>query len=485
MKVLAYTSPARGHLYPVVPIMAELARRGHRASLYSLAGELEQLASLGIEASAIDPAIERIEIEDYRERSQLGAIRSVFRAFLKRSASEGPDLEAAIAKHDPDVLLIDINCWGAATVAEASGRPWAMYSPYLLPLPSKDAPAYGPGFRPLRGPLGSVRDALVNRVSERISFQSAMPQINTLRSAHGLPALTRFEELLARPPLLFSLTAEGFEYPRGDWPKNVRLVGPMNWSPPLDVGPRDGLAPRAAPEEGAAFKPSSPEPTSLQPARAPAWLADLIDPLVLVTCSTERQRDKRLLHVALEALPGAGMSVLGTTAAHDPAAFEVPPGNKVVRFVSHDAVLERAACVVCHGGLGITQKALAAEVPVVVVPFGRDQAETSRRVEFAKAGVRLPPRRLTPQRLLDAVRGAMECREGAQRVSRAYAAAGGAPSAADAIEAIGHRPTPARGDTPPRADLQRPKASDASQSQQCISKASDASSKPAMRLRRH
>src|SRR6202042_2136628 len=135
MKVLAYTSPARGHLYPVVPIMAELARRGHSATLYSLAGELGQLAPLGIEGHAIDPAIERIEIEDYRERSQLGAIRSVFRAFLKRSASEGPDLEGAIAKHDPDVLLIDINCWGAATVAEASGRPWAMYSPYLLPLP--------------------------------------------------------------------------------------------------------------------------------------------------------------------------------------------------------------------------------------------------------------------------------------------------------------------------------------------------------------
>lgn len=53
-----------------------------------------------------------------------------------------------------------------------------------------------------------------------------------------------------------------------------------------------------------------------------------------------------------------------------------------MRFVPHEAVLERAACVVCHGGMGITQKALAAEVPVVVVPFGRDQVETARRVEL-------------------------------------------------------------------------------------------------------
>lgn len=437
MKVLAYTSPARGHLYPVVPIMAELARRGHSATLYSLVGELGQLAPLGIQATAIDPAIERIEIEDYRERSQLSAIRAVFKAFLKRSAFEAPDLQQAIAEHDPDLLLIDINCWGAASVAEASGRPWAMYSPYLLPLPSKDAPAYGPGLRPMGGPLGAVRDKIVNRVSERISFQSTMPRINALRREHGLGALARFDDLLAAPKLLLSLTAEGFEYPHSDWPANVKLVGPMNWSPPFNGGPHDMPAYSGALDEDSVPQPHSPEPTSSQhPTDAPVWLDELADPLVLVTCSTELQRDKRLLHVALEALPAAGISVLGTTAAHDPADFATIPGSKVVRFVSHDAVLGRAACVVCHGGLGITQKALAADVPVVVVPFGRDQAETARRVEFAKAGMRLSPRRLTPERLLDAVRSAMECREGAGRVSRAYTAAGGASAAADAMEAI-------------------------------------------------
>jgi UDP:flavonoid glycosyltransferase YjiC (YdhE family) len=107
-----------------------------------------------------------------------------------------------------------------------------------------------------------------------------------------------------------------------------------------------------------------------------------------------------------------------------------------VRFVAHEAILARAACVVCHGGMGITQKSLAAGIPVVVVPFGRDQLETARRVEFARAGVRLTPRRLTPARLADAVATAIECREGARGVSRAYTAAGGAAAAAEAIETI-------------------------------------------------
>jgi hypothetical protein len=54
-------------------------------------------------------------------------------------------------------------------------------------------------------------------------------------------------------------------------------------------------------------------------------------------CSTEHQRDKRLVHVALEALPAAGMSVIATTAAHDPDEFGAPPRSRVVRFVPHDA----------------------------------------------------------------------------------------------------------------------------------------------------
>jgi hypothetical protein len=37
MKVLAYTSPARGHLYPIVPILLELQRRGHEIALRTLA----------------------------------------------------------------------------------------------------------------------------------------------------------------------------------------------------------------------------------------------------------------------------------------------------------------------------------------------------------------------------------------------------------------------------------------------------------------
>jgi UDP:flavonoid glycosyltransferase YjiC (YdhE family) len=130
------------------------------------------------------------------------------------------------------------------------------------------------------------------------------------------------------------------------------------------------------------------------------------------------------------------VAVIATTAAHDPARFSAPPNARVERFLAHDPIIARAACVVSHGGQGTTQKALAAGVPVCVVPFCRDQFEVARRVEVADAGVRLTPRRLNPRRLRGSVREAISRRPGAEHVARSFASAGGAAAAADAVQEL-------------------------------------------------
>jgi UDP:flavonoid glycosyltransferase YjiC (YdhE family) len=77
---------------------------------------------------------------------------------------------------------------------------------------------------------------------------------------------------------------------------------------------------------------------------------------------------------------------------------------------------------------------LARGVPVCAVPFGRDQLEVARRVVVAGAGTRLAARRLRPDRLRAKVHEAISLREGARRIQQAFAAAGGPPAAADAVE---------------------------------------------------
>jgi UDP:flavonoid glycosyltransferase YjiC (YdhE family) len=53
-------------------------------------------------------------------------------------------------------------------------------------------------------------------------------------------------------------------------------------------------------------------------------------------------------------------------------------------------VLPHAAAVVCHGGSGTVLGALAAGVPMVVVPFGADQPHNAQRIAAMGAGLAMP-----------------------------------------------------------------------------------------------
>jgi UDP:flavonoid glycosyltransferase YjiC (YdhE family) len=143
-RILVYTTPARGHLFPVTPIMDELHRRGHDIALRTLGSQVPMMRERGFDAAPIDPRIEEIAINDYLGRTPLDAQKRAMRAFCERARFDAVDLKTAIEEFNPDALLIDINAWGALTVAEKWGGPWASWCPYPLPVPSRDAPPFGP-----------------------------------------------------------------------------------------------------------------------------------------------------------------------------------------------------------------------------------------------------------------------------------------------------------------------------------------------------
>jgi MGT family glycosyltransferase len=400
-RVLAYTSPARGHLFPLTPVLDELAARGHHVTVRTLASQVPLLRSRGLDAAPISPDVEAVAMDDYRAGNVRAALAASTSTFCTRAAFDAPDLRRAIDETQPDAVVVDINSWGAMAVAEAWGGPWAAFCPYPIPLGSVDAPPFGPGLPPARGTLGRLRDRLLRPVVLGTVTKAILPPVNEVRARAGLAPLREADEMFRRPPLLLYATAEPFEYPRRDWPPNVVMVGPLAWDPP---------------------------------AEQPPWLADVAGPVVLVTTSSEFQDDGRLVRTAFEALADEPVTVVATLPASEVPELRVPSNARVERFLPHSAVLDRAACAITHGGMGATQKALSHGVPVCAVPFGRDQHEVARRVEVAGAGTRLPARRLDAGRLRRAVRQAVDMRAGAERVAAAFAGAGGAPAAADALE---------------------------------------------------
>jgi MGT family glycosyltransferase len=402
--VCAFTTPARGHLYPLVGILAELARRGHRVKVWTLADEVDVVRGAGIEATAMDPAIEALPLADWEARTPAQANAHTFGRFLARAPHEIDDVRRALDQENPDLLITDINAWGAPAAAEASGVPWATFSPYFTWLPSPDVPAFGPGMKPMRGPVGRVRDVALAKAIGFDVDRRFLSDLNVVRATAGAGPLDHIHDLWTRPPLLVYMTVPELEYPRRGWPDSFRFVGHCPWGPGADT--------------------------------TPDWLEDVDRPLVLVTASTEYQADDALIATALEALAHEDVQVVATTAGNDPALFTAPQNARVERFVPHGPLLARAEVVVCHGGMGITQKALAAGVPLCVVGWGRDQLESGRRVEVAGAGVLVTRKRLSAGRLAAAIREARACRPGAQRVARAFAAARGAAGAADELEGL-------------------------------------------------
>ena len=402
-RFLVYTSPARGHLYPIIPTLEELGRRRHQLVVRTASSDVEMVRDLGFEAAPIDAEIGRIAQRDWEGGANpLRSLRRAVATFSARARFDAPDFLRAMDQTKSDAAFIDVNAWGAVAAAQLTGKPWAMFAPYSMYFPSPQVPPFGFGFAPRRDFIGRVRDT-VGYLALRPIEGMMLDGMNDVRRGLGLAPFPNWTAYTSTPPVIVAYTAEPFEYHRTDWPTNVRLVGPGIWDPP---------------------------------APPPPWLQNVTQPIVLVTCSTEFQNDAILIETALEALKNEDVFVVATTAAFDTGRFAVQHNARVERFIPHGRILERAACVVCHAGMGITQKALAMGVPVCAVPFGRDQFEVARRVDVARGGSRVRATRLTAERLRTGVRAAMARQIDAKRIAQAFLSVGGPIVAANAVEEV-------------------------------------------------
>ena len=401
-RILAYTSPALGHLFPFSALLLELSARGHEIHLRTLSTGVELGRELGFATDIIDPRIEAIVNDDWKASNPRGALKRAVDMFCRRAAYEVADFTDTVARTRPDALLVDVNCWGALSVADAGDTPWACFSPYTPALQSRGVPPFGLGLAPMRGMLGRARDAALRPIAIGMMERTVLPAGNKIRASAGAPPVASADEFMRRAPLMLVASGKPFEYPQTDWGDAVQMIGPCMFEPAMDA--------------------------------APEWLNAIDRPIVLVTTSSQQQADEKLVKTAISALADLPVHVVATLPAGLPSDIEPTPNATVVQFVPHGPVLERAVCAITHGGMGATQKALARRVPVCVVPFGRDQFEVARRVQVARCGTRLPANKLTVKRLSTKVQQAMTMTAGARMVAAGFAATGGVARGADLFE---------------------------------------------------
>jgi len=122
---------------------------------------------------------------------------------------------------------------------------------------------------------------------------------------------------------------------------------------------------------------------------------------------------------ALGELPVRGLVTTGPAIAIE--EIDAPANVTLVSGAPHSEVLRHASAVVTHGGHGTVIKTLAAGVPMVVVPLGRDQIDNAARVAYHGAGIQLK-RKADAKQITAAVRRVLE--------EPSYAAAAGQLGAA-------------------------------------------------------
>ena len=332
-------------------------------------------------------------MRDWEVSNPLALLKRARDAFIAGPAADyAADTLAAIEEFEPDVLTPDYMLFGTMIAAERAGVPVAAIVPNIWMLPTKGGPAIGPGFAPATSIFGRMRDAAMVGLANRI-FDAGLPALNAARAGFGLDPLDSFYDQVHSSERILVLTSPTFDFASGVVPPNAEYVGPI-----LD------------------------DPGWAEPWSSP-WPDDDDRPLVLVGFSSTFQDQGPLLRrvvEALEELPVRAIVTLGQML--DPTEVESAPNVVVVESAPHGPILEQCAVAITHCGHGTTLKALAAGVPLVCIPMGRDQDDTAARVVHQGAGVRLSPKssaadiRAAVREVLDGEHGAE-----AERMARTIA----------------------------------------------------------------
>jgi UDP:flavonoid glycosyltransferase YjiC (YdhE family) len=126
----------------------------------------------------------------------------------------------------------------------------------------------------------------------------------------------------------------------------------------------------------------------------PDWWNGSSDPLVYVSFGSSAAGNGFFPDVyrgAVDALADLPVRVLLTVGTEvDPAELGTVPANTHVEpWVPQGAVMTHAAAMVGHGGSGSTLAAMAAGMPLAVVPLFADQPDNAERIAALGAGLRL------------------------------------------------------------------------------------------------
>jgi MGT family glycosyltransferase len=388
-RFLFVVPPLAGHVNPTIAVAAELASRDHDVAWAGHASVLAPLLPAGAQLLATDRTLPAEDLGTIAARAQglrgAEAFRFLWKDFIfPLGEAMLPEIEAAVDRFAPDVLIVDQQAIAGALVARRRGLRWATSATTSSEL--ADPFAIFPMF-------GAWVEGELRAFQHRVGISAEEAAQGDLRFSEQLVLAFSTKELVGGGPF------------------------PPEW---LFAGPAIGTRPVWA-----------DFPWS--------WL----DPQrhhVLITLGTVNAASGgRFLNVAAAAAARLEDRLQVIVVAPD-GMLDITASNVLVRpSVPQLELLPHLDAVVCHAGHNTVCEALAHGLPLVVAPIRDDQPIIAQQVVDAGAGVRIKYGRANSDEIVDALLAVLETasyREAALRIQASFRAAGGSSAAADRLESL-------------------------------------------------
>jgi UDP:flavonoid glycosyltransferase YjiC (YdhE family) len=399
MKLTVFAAGSRGDIQPCVILSRGLQQAGYSVRLAApqdFAGFIQKYdvahAPLRGDVQAImagDTGRAFMETGGANPLKSIFAVRKMIAPVVMSMAQDAYD-----ACRDADALIC-LGVFGAfgQAIAAARGIPILHVEPTpLLPTRAFAAPSW-----PIQRSLGGLHNYLSGVAMLRVVWLWYRPFVREFRQGLGLPAYGAgdFIKALKSAPMLGAYSPQIIPH-AADWPDSLHVTGDF------------------FPDNETDWQPSPELKAFLEAGERPVY----------VGFGSMAGRDpQRLARLVLEALDRSGQRGVLLTGWGGLRAGAAPENAFVLESAPHQWLFPRMAAVVHHGGAGTTAEGLRAGVPAVIVPFVLDQPFWGARVRAMGLGPQpIPQKKLTADRLAEAIRVAVTDRGMKQR-ARACGAA--------------------------------------------------------------
>ena len=394
MKTLIASTPATGHLNPLLAIGRILIAEGHEVVCLSGSTLCSRVEAIGAKFRSF-PGSADFDPGDIVSR--FPELRNVppgpewlrfalERVFVDNIPAQYKGLEEVLRDFPADIIIGDDMIFGVLPMLlrpRWKRPPIVLCGTSILHWRREDGAPNFAGLPPAASEAQLTEYAAISLEHNRLVNQPVTYRLNQILKQLGVGPLSMplFDSVIELADAYMQLTAPSFEFPR-DIPASVHFIGA------LPIVPNQAPLPHWAPELDGSRR------------------------VVLVTQGTVANHDFGLLIAptlaALANEPDLLVVVTAGGRSVDAIPGEIPSNARLASFLPFEWVLPKVDVFVTNGGYGSVNQAMSFGIPLITAGLTEDKADVNARVAWSGVGIDLATNEPTPQALREAIRTVLD-----------------------------------------------------------------------------